>query len=232
MKFFTLCMVSLLLFSGYSKLDLSSRAGNIDITEINIESRGDYMQNSMNTFYIISGDYGWEGGEEYSNEALYHLRHIFRIGTGLQPEVFAQIDYNKQRLLDFRGLIGAGIRYALYTGSGSALRWGSAFMFEHERLDIDEHDNHENETEAIRWSNYLTTGFELADTVTWTSTSYMQPRIDDFGDIRLLCETDLNIGLVRRLSLVVTFRLRYDSEPPEDIKSVDSTLGTGLQFSY
>ena len=86
-------------FSGHFELDFSSRSGNVDITKLDIESYSNYLWESMNTFLVIRGDYGWQGGKEFSNEGLVHLRHIFRSGADFQPEIFTQIDYNQKSLM-------------------------------------------------------------------------------------------------------------------------------------
>lgn len=53
-----------------------------------------------------------------------------------------------------------------------------------------------------------------------------------FDDVRLLLESDLSIGLLERLSLVVEFSLLYDSEPPDGIETLDTELEPGLVFRF
>ena len=81
-------------FSGHVALDLSTRTGNVKVTEITIENRNDYIWKNINSFLIIRGDYGWQDGKQYSNEVLMHLRNVFRLKANWKPEIFAQIDYN------------------------------------------------------------------------------------------------------------------------------------------
>ncbi|MFC1694137.1 DUF481 domain-containing protein [Candidatus Latescibacterota bacterium] len=219
-------------FSEHIELDFSSRSGNVDITKLDFESYSNYLWESMNTFLVIRGDYGWQGGKQFSNEGLAHLRHIFRSGADFQPEIFAQIDYNKKRLLPFRGLFGGGLRYKLYKSSTSGFWWGTALMLEHEKLDVDEHNTHEKKSDVIRWSNYISANIDINECVRWAVTTYIQPRCADFKDIRILTETVLQVELSKRVSLAVPFSLRYDSDPPDDIKSLDTSLGTGLVLDF
>ena len=60
-------------FSGFFELDLASRSGNVDITELTLDSRGDYSWETMSTFLIVRGDYGWAKGGRFSDEALGHV---------------------------------------------------------------------------------------------------------------------------------------------------------------
>ena len=63
-------------------------------------------------------------------------------------------------------------------------------------------------------------------------TTYIQPRCADFKDIRILTETVLQVELSKHVSLTVPFSMRYDSEPPDDIRSLDTSLGTGLVLNF
>jgi len=219
-------------FSGNVGIDLSSRTGNVDVKEVTIESRSDYIWKEMNTFLVVRGEYGWQGGKQYSNEGLIHLRHVFRIKAYIQPEVFAQTDYNKKRLLLFRALAGGGFRFTVEKSSKTTLWWGTAFMMEHERYDYKKNNGDEKEANVIRWSNYISANIIFTERVGWGMTTYIQPRIDDFGDVRILGETNLTTDLAKQLFLIITFRMHYDSKPFDEIKSLDTALGTGLVLDF
>ena len=219
-------------FSGYIEIELSSRTGNVDITEIDIENQNNYLWKDMNTLFVIRSNFGWEEGKRFSNEALTHLRHIFRIKTSFQPEFFAQIDYNKEILLSFRGLVGGGVRLVIYKGKKTRFFWGTAFMFEHEKLDTNGNDKQEKTVDIIRWSNYISAYININERAQLTWTTYLQPYINNFKDIRILSDTDLIVGLSKYLSLAVGFRTRYDIQPPEEITSLDTALKTGLVLNF
>ena len=68
-------------------------------------------------------------------------------------------------------------------------------MQEHERLDLDENNSYEEVYIVIRWSNYVATNGVFNDQIQWTWTTYFQPKIDSFEDIRILSEKDLLFGL-------------------------------------
>ena len=219
-------------FTGSFELDVLSKIGNVDVSKINFENHCAYRWKTMNTFLIIRGDYGWKGGEQYSNEALAHLRNVFGLRANVQLEIFTQIDYNKKRLLLFRGLIGGGLRFNIYKSIKTNLWWGTAFMLEYERLSINESDSEGSKTNVIRWSNYLAMNKSLNEQVHLVWTTYLQPRINEFKDIRILSETDLIIRLGKHFSLAISFRMRYDSQPPHGIKLLDTAIKTGLVLNY
>lgn len=219
-------------FSGYIELDLSSRTGNVDITEINVENRNNYLWNNMNTLFVIRSNFGWEEGKRFSNEALTHLRHIFRIKTSFQPEFFAQIDYNKEILLSFRGLVGGGVRLVIYKGKKARFFWGTALMFKREKLNRNGNIEKEKTVNIIRWGNYISAYININERAQLTWTTYLQPYINNFKDIRILSDNELIVVLSKYLSLAIGFRTRYDSQPPEEIKSLDTALKTGLVLNF
>ena len=218
--------------SGYVELDLSSRSGNVDITELSMSCRSDYTWETMNSFVIVKVDYGWSESKRFSDEALAHVRHVFRTDMILQPEVFLQIDYNKKRLLLYRDLLGSGLQMRLLERTQWKLNWGTALMLEHEKHDIEVRDDKDNETNLVRWSNYLTTSLIVSERIAWTSTNYIQPDIQNFGDVRILCDSSLEVGLGKQLTLVVTFLLRYDSEPLVGVESTDTDLDIGFAYRF
>jgi len=219
-------------FSGYVQLNISSKIGNIEYTKINLKNHNDYIWSAMHTFLIVRGDFWWKKKEQYSNEALVHLRHVFRLGANIQPEIFFQIDYNKKRLLTFRDLVGGGLRFAMYKSQQANISLGTAFMTEYERLDLDGKNTHEEKVNVIRWSNYIATNIDLNDSIQWSWTTYIQPCIKEFGDYRILSEIDFVDKLSKHLSLTVAFRMRYDSKPPNNIKLFDGALDTGLAINF
>ncbi|MFC1725640.1 DUF481 domain-containing protein [candidate division KSB1 bacterium] len=219
-------------FSGYVQMNVSSQSGNVELTMISFESRGDYIKNNMNTFIILRTNSGWKSGNRYANSGLAHLRHIFGLGENLQPEVFSQVEYNKQRLMLFRGLFGGGVRISILKNDKSRLWWGTSMMYEHERLDKEKVLLHSIKDNVFRWSNYLSAAFVFRDGIKFSLTSYFQPQIDGFNDIRIFLESNLDVQLSEKLSLGISFRLRDDSRPPDNVKATDTNFMTGLRYQF
>ena len=218
--------------SGNFGFNISSKTGNVDITNIQLECRTDYIRQNMNTFLVFRKGYGWKSGEQYSNNGLIHIRHIFRLGKDIQPEVFTQVEQSKERLMNFRGLVGGGLRIALFRNEKRRLWWGTAVMYEYEKLNAAKVINHKIEVNVLRWSNYISSGILLGDNVRWTLTAYLQPQFEKFSDFRLLTDSKFEVDLSKKLALGITFRLIYDSESPDNVKSTDTELLTGLSFIF
>ena len=209
---------------------VSAKTGNTDIQEFGVDGRINYHKDSFNSFLIALGDYGWNNGKEYSNNALLHFRLIKETETFISPEFFAQINYNKKQLILFRSLIGVGVRAGLLSTENSNLTFGTAYMFEHEKLDLSPDNFHPSLTDHHRWSNYLSYTNSLTDNSTLSVIIYAQPRFDNFKDIRMLSENHLSVGLNEKVSISVSLGLRYDSKPPDTVKDLDTYTKIGLSI--
>jgi hypothetical protein len=69
------------------------------------------------------------------------------------------------------------------------------------------------QTIAHRWSSYLSLVYAANERLRMSSTTYVQPRFDMFADLRLLSEGMLDVTLLDPISVRLTLRLRWDSDP-------------------
>ena len=218
--------------SGTAEIDLSGRSGNVNVWQVTIGGRVDFVGPAVTTLFVTRADFGWEDGERFSNEALLHLRRVHRNRSWLRPEAFVQINYDRPLLLTFRGLLGGGLRIGILSAENFRLWWGSAYMFEHESLDLPGGARHPERVWVHRWSNYLSSRAVLTERATLLWSAYLQPRINVVEDVRAINELDLGVELTSRFSLVVTLRTRYDSRPPDDTESLDTALSTGISVAF
>jgi putative salt-induced outer membrane protein YdiY len=70
------------------------------------------------------------------------------------------------------------------------------------------------------------------ETFLLTSTTYLQPMIAEPGDVRILENLALVVGITSGVGLTVRFDLRYDSRPPDTIRSLDTSLLTGVTLGF
>jgi len=209
----------------------SARTGNTDIQEFGIDGRVNYKGNSFYSFLIGQGDYGWNKGEEYSNNALIHFRYIKDLDFLVKPEFFTQINYNKSRQLEFRSLIGSGLRISLISDSLNNLTFGSAYMYEFEKLELSNNSFHPDKSYNHRWSNYISYSNSISDYSRLSIIIYVQPRFDKFNDFRTLSENHFSVKLTNKLLLSLVFSLRYDSRPPDNVKDLDTRTKMGISIN-
>ncbi|MFC1555663.1 DUF481 domain-containing protein [candidate division KSB1 bacterium] len=217
-------------YSAEWEFNISSKTGNVDLTKIGFDLQNNLNWDNSKTLIILLGDYGWQGGRQYSNEALIHLRHIFFPDRRIQPESFTQIDYNKKRALEFRSLFGGGVRFQLLNEEKKVLALGGSLMYEHERIGIS--GLAERETDLVRLSSYFSGNIAFGEIINWACTAYIQPYVRDFSDFRLIIDTDFQIPLTAMIAFDLSFRSRFDNMPPANIKKHDSALNAGIAVSF
>lgn len=219
-------------FSGAVDLDAFAQTGNTDFQFLGVGGRLNYNRTGSYTFFVFSGGYGWNDGNQFSNELISHLRNVERINDFLQLEVFLQFDYNKKRKLLSRELMGAGLRYKLLTTDKFKFRAGTAYFFEIEDYDLDKDSFHEKNTKTHRFSSYLTFELDLKKDLKFLSVTYFQPDLEMLRDYRLISENTLTIILNELINFNVKVNLRYDATPPDGIVDLDTITRLGLSFKF
>jgi hypothetical protein len=218
--------------SGIADIELTAITGNTDFQIIHLGGRLNYNWGDSYTFLVADGGFGWDEGERIFDQALLHLRHVQSISELIQAEAFTQIDFNKNRLLTERELIGGGLRFRILKLNEFKLRLGTSYFYEHERYDVPAGSVHGSNLFANRFSTYLTLEYEIKDDVKLMMITYFQPQIGKWNDYRIISDNSLIVGLSSVVDLKVSFNLRYDSEPPETIKSTDTFSRFGFSFKF
>jgi len=218
--------------SGTVNTDFELRTGNVEHFRLGVGGRVDYRSRAASTFLVGRWSLGFLGSTRFNNAGLVHLRTMFGSGQRAVPEAYVQANYDEPRLLDFRAVAGAGARLPLVRRASLELWLGSGLMFEHERLALPDTSSEPRRTSVVRQSWYLTGRAALGDHAAFMATTYAQPRLEGAGDIRLLSEMSLSASISNALSLTVAFSLRYDSQPPDEIKPLDTQLRNGITVAF
>ncbi|HEX7357020.1 MAG TPA: DUF481 domain-containing protein [Ignavibacteriaceae bacterium] len=219
-------------FTANANVDITAITGNTDFQFINIGGRLNYNWGESYTFLVSDAGFGWDEGKRIFDQALLHLRHVQSFSDLLQGEAFGQIDFNKKRLLNERELIGGGVRIRLLKFEDLKLRLGTGYFYEHEKINNSKNSADRIDLFANRLSTYLTIEYKLKDDINFNTITYFQPQIGVWGDYRILSENSLIISLSSLVDINIIFSLRYDSEPPETIKKLDTVTKFGFTFNF
>lgn len=214
------------------KVDLSLKEGNARVRQVDMALRGEYGGAQGWGLMLVQGDFGWSDGRRFSNDGLVHLRQVWGWRPGAWLEGYGQVDYDLSRALAFRGLVGGGLRLRLYAKGKTTLGWGTGYMLEREHLDGPSPAGQDRRVWAHRWNNYITVRWAFSETARLLWTSYAQPRFDLPRDTRLLVDGRLGADVGTRVGLVMTVKLRYDSQPPTGIEGVDLGVKSGIVLSF
>lgn len=219
-------------YSGTIGGDVTVRTGNVDFVQLGLEARLHDVTERRTTLIVIDGGLGFLRSSRFASSGLAHYRQTFVYRPYLSPEWYAQLNYDRSQRLASRALAGGGARTSFARGEWGEFGAGSALMFEHERLSLPDTASHPDRTTTLRWSNFLTLRVVPTQTTVITSTTYAQPEFGDPGDIRVLENLRLATSVTETLALTVSFDLRYDSVPPDGIAALDTTLRTGVTYTF
>ena len=219
-------------FSGNVDISATALTGNTDFQLLSADTHLNYNWGKDYTFFVGSAGYGWQNKEAFSNQALAHLRHVVTANDFLQLEFFTQLDYNKKRLLLARELAGTGIRLKVISTNNFKLRYGLAYMFEHEEYDLPANSEHGRLTNASRLSSYITFNTQLKDGFSFVSVSYFQPKLNEWNDFKAISDNSFISEISSLIDITFGVSLRYDSRPPDTIKKLDTVSKFGLSFKF
>lgn len=212
-----------------------SFGGNINVAK-NVEkvfSAGGFAhlqyKNSKN-LYLFLGDYSFlkGSGKKYTDNTFFHLRYNRKFSNLLRWEVFTQLQTNKITRISSRFLAGTGPRLKL-SGSGKLnVYFGVLVMYEYERELITPPVTHHD----VRNSSYLSFTFKPTATLEIVSTTFYQPRLDKWGDFRILNQESANLSVTQKLSATLNWNYLYDRFPVEGIPRRNYTFSTGLKYAF
>jgi uncharacterized protein DUF481 len=219
--------------SGQLGGDIAIRTGNVDFVALNFRVRGYLVTDTETRLMIANGGVGFLDRSRFASSGLLHYRRSYTaVSERFTPEWYGQLNYDRPQLLSFRAVGGAGARASFARGEWGQFGAGSTMMLEYENLSLPDTAAHPDQTLEVRWSNFLTLRIVPSETLVITSTTYVQPALASFGDYRALENLRIAASITETLALTVSFDLRYDSRAPGEIASLDTSLRTGITYTY
>ena len=184
-------------------------------------------------YFSAAVEWGDTEGSTYVDRRFVHLRYRRPEGYFGQVESFLQAEEDGIRGLRARTLAGMGLRWTMGDLEARYFAMGLSAMGEHEVLAREFAVAGENRsTSLVRVSSYAAGQSELAPGWTLSTTTYLQPKATDPGDLRLLSNSGLRVKPGERAALETHLHLAYDTRPPPGVESFDIVLKQGLTLWY
>jgi hypothetical protein len=220
--------------TGQIELKIDWREGNNPFFDIGGTGSLLYRRGRLLGLALVRGEYGnARDGLAIARKAFEHLRSRVTIDCRWRWEAFVQHEYDAFRRLSVRAIAGTGPALQLVNEPRVALLAGAAILIESERLDTRAGTIDAGlRTLASRASVYLTGTETLGAGVSIVQTIYVQPRLDEPSDVRLLGELSLTTKLSKRIALTDGFTVAYDRTPPDGIRRYDTQLKLGLLVTF
>lgn len=181
---------------------------------------------------LVQGEYGISNGEQTLGRSLEHLRYRYRFTDVVSLESFLQHEYTPFRRLALRALAGIGPRFHLVDGEVFGAVAGVAAMVEHERLGMDDLPDAGMRTTDLRLSSYLLGRLKVLEGLSVVETLYLQPKVTQPSDFRILNETALVAKANERVALSVSLIVHFDRAPPAGVAPLDTQVRSTLGVSF
>ena len=219
--------------TGQVELKIDWREGNNRLLDLGAAGSVIVRRGRLLALAIARGELATGAGTTFKQRTFEHVRARVRLDEHWKWEVFAQHELDRFRRLTVRALSGTGPAFQIVSSDAVSVLAGVSYMFEYEQLDDREATNDAGDRYLNhRASAYLTGQEKLGDTVAVTQTVYVQPRIDDPRDVRLLGELALTSKLSRHFALTDGLTVAYDHTPPAGIERTDLQLRIALLITF
>ena len=214
-----------------------SVAGNLDLTRnqrsvftFGLNTKVQHRRDSTTWLGLVQAGLIRASGQQFQNFAFGHVRWTRGVTRVLALEAFGQLQQNRVNGIQNRSLAGAGVRVLAFDEPAGTFYVGALVLGEREREVVDSIPLHND----VRLSAYVAGSYtpESADWITVANTTYFQPRIGRFSDIRISTDWQLEVALRQNLNLVTTLNLVYDAAPPVGLESTTYALRNGLKFVF
>ncbi|MBL0220776.1 MAG: DUF481 domain-containing protein [Myxococcales bacterium] len=214
--------------SGDVALKVTWRSGNNPLFDVGGAGTVLVRHGRVLALALARGEYGRSGGVTLTEKSFEHLRARVTIDCRWRWEVFLQHEFDK-----FLVLVGAVAGGGARDQPELSLLAGAAYLLDFERLD-DRMGTLDAGREDVssRASLYLTGHEDLSTSVSIIETVYVQPRLTDPSDVRLLGELSVQSKLTKHTALKDSFVIAYDDTPPEGVKRLDTALEVALLVSF
>ena len=207
-------------------LGMDWRTGSIQLFSLRGALLGQWRTERHTWLGVIRGEYTFAADEVIVSKVMEHVRYRYSFTERLSGEAFGQHEFDEFRRIQFRALLGAGPRLKVLTDKKATLVVGVALMLEHERIRRDsEPDSGQFRTDP-RLSSYVLGRLEFMENVALVETFYVQPRVTNPSDFRLLNDTIFEVKPNARLSVGIGLNLTFDNDPPLAVPKLDTQLRT------
>lgn len=217
-------------FKGFGDLGVSLYKNDRQLTTARAGMQLEYV--NRRHFLLFLSAYNLihtEGVTNVLNDGFAHLRYNRDLSKRWVYEAFTQAQYNERTQILFRGLVGTGIRLKLKHGKKQRYYIGLAYLLESNQF----RDNTLRQLDH-RLSSYLSYNIAIGEKSRFVHTTYLQPRLDNWENIRVSSEASLLFHISKHLSFRSTFNTAYDSDPrlPASVPDWIYTLTNGLRFEF
>ena len=219
-------------FLATIEASFTGRMGNIRNSVFSASALAGFNASAHRGFVQGTLDYWENAGVPTVARAFVHGRYNYKLGPIVFADLFGQVQSDRFQRLTYRALFGLGPRFVLFDDDDFDVNLGTSYMFEHEELNVPAGFTFPAVREANRWNNYLSVGYRVGELTEMVATLYVQPRLDDFGDNRMLGEASLLLKVTKVVVARMGVLYRFQSRPPPLVVETDLEVRNSLGLSF
>lgn len=212
-------------WSGELGAFFSATGGNTETTSLTGSGSVQRLRGAQRWRLMADGTQERADGDDTERNSVVHLRQNVRLTDAWASIAFAQHQYDRFQRLESRFLLGAGARWDAVRAERFQVSIGASPMLEIEK---------EEDDDALargRMSTFLSVLGTLDERTSVDLTTFVQPAMDEAGDVRAVATGALRVKVGGGLALQVNGRVQHDAKPAPDVKKTDWKLQTGLTWS-
>ena len=217
--------------SGNISFTLDGEVGDSD--ELTLGSAITFIRSYTRDEWIVllNREYSEIDDEVNTDETLLHIRHLTKHNEHWGHEVFTQYEEDLFSDLAKRSIFGAGVRYTLNadTKLKTANHFGLGAFYEDEEYAA---SILEDDEQNVRLNIYWSYRNKLADNMTYTSTLYFQPDVEEFGDDKGLWQNAVTISVTSTISLSVIWNASYDTKAPDGNEDTELNYKSIIIYNF
>ncbi len=210
------------LFNSISA-SLDASRGNRDRDNYSLSYRLDNNTETIDSFIIYSQSERKYEGTVKDESNFFHARLVLKNSSDLHYEVFAQVSENPFRNYKNREVIGGGLRWLL----NDHARLGISLIQE------DEEGLDGTQTKTDRMNIYFHDDYEIDENITFNTTLYFQPSLDEYEDdykASIIFAFDFLIN--QNLEITLQYSRFNDSMPPVNSDKMDEGISTKFTYNF
>ena len=211
--------------------DSAKWIGSVSLNMSLIKNKNDIFRITNRVFIQFNDQSNlWLFLNDLVNRGIQHLRYNCRITNCIKREAFGQVQYDAISEVDFRGLLGTGVRVKLSVNEHYRFCLGTSVMYEHEKASNTVIERIQND---LRGSGYFSFTIYPTTYIRIISTNYCQPKLKQFSDYRLSNNTSVLFEIYKNSAFKANFNYNYDAVPVSpSIPKTQYELTNGLLYSF
>lgn len=215
-------------WAGSGGTGISLEKNTRKIFTVNLEAHVQYK--TQKDLWLFLGDHSFlkGGNQKFVSNTFAHFRYNRKLNPWLRWEVFTQLQNNVITQIKSRFLTGTGPRFKIMSYKKFRLYAASLIMYEHEQEKTFPAITHND----IRSSSYISFTFVPNDNVQLVSTTFYQPLLKNFSDVRIYNQVVLIVKASDHLSFQMKWNYLYDHNPAGIAPKTNYHLISGLNYEF